>query len=236
MVPTAFGEHFLERAEPLLTESARLHSWLTGRKLGAVQTLHIATDSVLSLRWLPEVLARFRERYPEVALRFSRHKSPLEEISAGHLDAAITFPQPAPNRRIEMLPLFEDEMVAVLPDSHPLTHKKFVEAIDLHGADFIYHMDIRSSVLYKRYLSPRHVKLGSITVIEQPQTIVELVRTGLGISFLPRKAVQDETGVTLRRLTRNTRGFRIGWSAAVRKQRETPWVDELVRLIRAEGA
>ncbi len=239
MVPTAFGQRFLERGRLVLDEAARMESWLAGRKLGHAVPLRISTDNVLSLRWLPRVLARFRVLHPEVGVRLLRTGDPLRELAAHRLDLAITFPQRPPNATIEMIPLFEDEMVAVLPRDHALARKRFLVPEDLNGQDLLYHMDLRSSVLYRRFLEPRGVRLASTTVVEYPEAILELVRAGLGISLLPRASVastRDLGTVAIRRVGPARGGYRIAWSAAVHRKRDSPWVDEAVRLVRAAQA
>ncbi|HEY2386433.1 MAG TPA: LysR family transcriptional regulator [Candidatus Binatia bacterium] len=238
MVPTAFGETFLARAEAVLDESSRLHGWLVGRKLGERELLRLSSDNVLSLHWLPRVLGRFRELHPGVGLRILRTANPMRELVAGRLDLAITYPQDPAHPRIAMVPLLEDEMVAVLPPRHPLARKRFLAPEDLAGQDFLYHMDVRSSALFRRFLEPRGVRLGSATVIEYPEAILELVRAGLGVSLLPRASVAGEHGpdaVVLRPLGARRGGYRIAWSAAFHRDRGSPWIDEAVRLIRSTG-
>jgi len=236
MVPTAFGERFLERARPVLDESARMGTWLASRRLGSAVPFRLSADNVLTLRWLPPVLARFRRLHPQVGVRIVRTPHPLRELLAERLDLAITFPQDSPHAAIELTPLFEDEMVAVLPAGHPLARKRVLAPDDLNGQDLLYHMDVRSSVLYRRFLEPRGVRLASTTVIEYPEAIVELVRAGLGMSLLPRTSVGDRhesRGIVVRPVSPRRGGYRIAWSAAFHRDRVTPWVEEAIRLIRS---
>ncbi len=239
MVPTPFGDRFLERGESVLDQAARMDTWLTERMLGDAAPLRISTDNALSLRWLPQVLGRFRELHPSVSLRIMRSPNPLLELIARRLDMAITFPQDSPHPSIEMLPLFEDEMVAVLPPAHALVAKPFLRAEDLEGQDLLYHMELPTSALYRRFLEPSGIHVGSVTVIEHPDAIVALIRAGLGLSVMPRAAVATEAEagtVVIRSVGAQRGGYRIGWSAAVHRDRSAPWVDEAVRLIRATQA
>src|SRR5262249_35209838 len=80
MVPTAFGERFLEKARLVLDEAARMDAWLAGRTLGETIPLRVSTDNLLTLRWLPQVLARFRQLHPDVGLRILRTPDPLREL------------------------------------------------------------------------------------------------------------------------------------------------------------
>jgi DNA-binding transcriptional LysR family regulator len=235
MVPTAFGERFLEKARLVLDEAARMDAWLAGRTLGETIPFRVSTDNLLTLRWLPQVLARFRQLHPDVGLRILRTPDPLRELMAGRLDLAITFPQEPPHAAIEMTSLFDDEMVAVLPPTHPLVRKRFLTPGDLSGQDLLYHMDLRRSTLYRRYLEPHGVRLASTTIIEYPDAILELVGAGLGISLLPRASVMGAraaTAVVTRPVSARRGGYRIAWSAAFHRDRRSPWVDEAIRLIR----
>jgi LysR family transcriptional regulator for metE and metH len=235
MVPTAFGERFLEKARAVLDEAAQMDAWLAGRKLGETVPFRVSTDNLLSLRWLPRVLARFRELHPDVGVRILRTPDPLRELVAGRLDLAITFPQDPPSAAIELTPLFDDEMVAVLPAGHPLAHKRVLSPADLTGQDLLYHVDLRRSTLYRRYLEPHGVRLASTTIIEYPDAILELVGAGLGLALLPRASVTDHRAaatVVTRPVSARRGGYRIGWSAAFNRERRSPWVDEAIRLIR----
>jgi len=234
MVPTAFGERFLDKARAVLDEAARLDTWLTGRKLGDTVPFRVSTDNLLSLHWLPQVLARFRQLHPDVGLRILRAPDPLRELALGRLDLAITFPRDSPHAAVEMTPLFDDEMVAVLPSGHPLARKRFLSPDDLNGQDFLYHMDLRRSTLYRRFLEPRAVRLASTTIIEYPDAILALVGAGLGLSVLPRASVtgyRGAAGIVTRPVSARRGGYRIAWCAAFHRDRRSPWVDEAVRLI-----
>ena len=235
MVSTAFGERFLEKARVVLDEAARMDAWLVGRKLGETVPFRVSTDNLLSLRWLPRVLARFRELHPDVGVRILRTPDPLRELVAGRLDLAITFPQDPPHAAIELTPLFDDEMVAVLPAGHPLAHKRVLSPADLTGQDLLYHVDLRRSTLYRRYLEPHGVRLASTTIIEYPDAILELVGAGLGLALLPRASVTGHRAaarVVTRPVSARRGGYRIRWSAAFNRERRSPWVDEAIRLVR----
>jgi len=238
MVPTAFGGQFLDRARGALDEMAHMRAWLLERRHEASAPLRINTDNALTLRWLPRVLARFRELHPNVPLRILRSTDPMRDLAAGRLDLAITYPQVPVDSSIEVLPLFDDELVAVLPREHRLARRRLLTATDLNGENFLYHMELETSVLHRRYLQPAGVQLASVVVIENPEAIIELVRAGLGISLLPRASVAreiDEGAVVAVRVSPSRRGYRIGWSAAVRRVRESPWVDQIVALLRGAG-
>jgi LysR family transcriptional regulator, regulator for metE and metH len=239
MVLTAFGERFLARARTVLDEAARMEAWLAQSKVVDPVPLRISTDNVLTLRWLPQVLARFRELHPNAGVRILRTPQAMNDLVAGRLDIAVTFPQKPPHPAIEMVALFDDEMVAVLPPGHALARKRVVSAADLDGADFLYHMELGRSALWRRFLEPQGIRFASETVIEQTEAIVELVSAGLGVSIVPRASVtrESESGtVILRPLSPKRRGYRIAWSAAVRRERGSPWVDEMVRLFREAGS
>ena len=208
------------------------------RHLGSEErgVLRVSSDSLLCFPWLPGAIRRFRRRHPRVRVHLTRHGDLLGALRKRALDVGLTYPRD-PGSGLETTRLFSDEMLAVLPPLHPLTAKRAIAVADLAGSDFIYHMELRESVLFRRYLAPGRVELGSFTLIEQPDAILAMVRAGLGVTLLPRWSVtRDEaTGAVATRPLRGKGGFRVQWSAAIRRGEE-PLARVFTQAVRAEAA
>ena len=239
MVATDAGEGFLAHGERILVEVAALHTWLDSLQHGDVGTLRVSTDNILSLRWLPGAMQRLRARYPRVSVRIGRGHDLLTELADGKLDIGITFPRAVP-RDIELLPLFEDELLGVLPRDHALCARPVLDVRELSGQNLIYHMELKGSALSRLLLEPHRVELASVTVVEQPEAIIELVKSGFGITILPRWSVERdvEAGeLVARRLKVNAKPCRpLRWVAAIRKGAQQPFLHEFLDQIRAQAA
>jgi LysR family transcriptional regulator for metE and metH len=239
MVATDAGEGFLVHGERILGEVAALHTWLDSLQHGEVGTLRVSTDNILCLRWLPGAMQRLRARYPRVSVHIGRHHDLLRELADGKLDVGITFPRAA-HKDIDLIPLFEDELLGVLPRDHALSSRAVLDVRELSGQNLIYHMELEGSALSRLVLEPHHIKPASVTVVEQPEAIVELVKAGFGITILPRWSVERdvEAGeLVARRLKVNAKScFPLRWVAAIRKGAKQPFLHEFLDQIRAQAA
>jgi LysR family transcriptional regulator for metE and metH len=238
MIPTEVGHRFLEHADSVLRELAVMEAYFRRLDVAHTGTLRISPDSLLCFPWLPGAMQRFREVYPGVGIQLRGERNLLSAIARKRLDIGLTFPREVPPE-LEVVSLFDDEMLAVLPPQHPLTTKKLISVKDFEGADFLYHMELEGSVLQQRYLGPSGIRLGSFTLIEQPEAIVALVQAGLGVTLLPKWSVarQADAGeVVTRRLRAREREFRVRWAAVIRRGEDTSFVSEFLDLVRAEAA
>ena len=88
-------------------------------------------------------------------------------------------------------------------------------------------------MLYRRYLHPQRIELGSLQHIQDIATIIALVRAGLGISLLPRRQLQgDESGLLVRPV--GTSGMAFRWQAAVASDERRPFVQGALQLLQAQ--
>ena len=101
-------------------------------------------------------------------------------------------------------------------------------------------MELKGSALARLLLEPHHIQLASVTVVEQPEAIIELVKSGFGVSILPRWSVERdiEAGdLVARRLKVNAKScFPLRWVAAIRKGARQPFLLEFLDQIRAQAA
>src|SRR5690606_22977442 len=91
-------------------------------------TVRISTECYTSYHWLPAVLKRFRDVFPnvEIEIVFEATHRPIEKLMAGELDLAITS-NPEQIDKIEFIQLFSDEMLAVVAAGHPWAGRPYVE-------------------------------------------------------------------------------------------------------------
>ena len=156
---------------------------------GGSGTLRIGFAASLALTVLPGMLARFRERYPEVRLEL-REMTTAPQITAlgdGTLDVGLLREPGEEDPTLAFRTVAEEAFVAVLPGGHPLAVGERVNVADLADAPFI---------LLPREAGPRlHDQIVELCVgagftpgIAQRavewQTVCALVGAGLGVSRL----------------------------------------------------
>ncbi|MFA7667071.1 MAG: LysR substrate-binding domain-containing protein [Burkholderiaceae bacterium] len=120
-------EQILHDLDGVLNEVTSLKSLKSG-------TVRIAAPQLLSCTLLPEVVAAFTERHPEIQVRLA--DSPVENVAgrilSGEVDLGIG-PERDPNPHIEASTLFELPFMAVMPPGHPLAGLTEVRWSDLAG-------------------------------------------------------------------------------------------------------
>jgi LysR family transcriptional regulator, regulator for metE and metH len=154
-------------------------------------------------------------------------------LLAGRLDLAITT-CPEPSSRLEQRPLFKDEVVVVVPAKHPLAERSYVRAEDFAAEHLIvYTVPRAESSLFLKVLDPAGITPRRVTHIQLTEGIIELVRSGVGISVLARWAIAPylrDGSLRAVRLTRS--GFSRQWVGVMLAQDPMPsylsaFVDQL---------
>lgn len=228
------GASFHAHARKILADMQALETELQAYGKGAVGKLRISIDNVHRAAWLPSVVAQFRAEHPGIALEVKQVAELLRSLQHKEIDIAI-IGEATDTVGINYLPLNEDELVAVLPLGHPLCDKPYIEVQDLAGMDIIYYFDLEQSYLYRRYLAPNHIRLGSFQRIASIEAIIELVKSGEGMSILPMHLVVDAARQqTLVMRPIGPSGFRFTWYAAIASESNPPYLSKFVGLLQAQ--
>jgi DNA-binding transcriptional LysR family regulator len=114
---TSAGDRLLETARTVLTELAE--SEIQGSSGPARGLLRISTQCHTVYHWFPPRLLIFQKKFPnvEVQLVLEASSDPFEALLEGKLDLAIIC-DPIRNRKIRYTPLFEDDVLIVVPPGH----------------------------------------------------------------------------------------------------------------------
>lgn len=120
--PTEIGKLYLENARHILELDEEFHQHVDDMLHLDRGIVTIGSSPFRSAYLLAPFLPRFQQAHPQIELRLREHNTLQLETMAqnGEVDAAISL-DPIDHRRFESRPLFEEEVLAVLPASHPLT-------------------------------------------------------------------------------------------------------------------
>jgi LysR family transcriptional regulator for metE and metH len=220
LVPTEAGDRLLRTARAVLREIERARTEIAGGVLGRGELLRLSTECYTAYHWLPPVFREFRERAPGVELRVipSAIGHPLKALREETLDVAIGV-RHEPYAGFVYHELFEDELVVVMHPEHPLAAEPF--AIAQHFATehlLLFTEDPFDTTLMRVVLAPAGVMPREISYVPATDALLELVRTGLGISVFAKWAVArqlrdgDLVGIPLTK-----GGRRRQWYATVRR-------------------
>jgi LysR family hydrogen peroxide-inducible transcriptional activator len=189
---TPLGGEVAARARALLrgaediADLARAHGRpLCGRlRLGVIPTI--------APFLLPRVLPALRRAYPDLrlALREDLTARLLERLANGDLDVAVlALPYEAPD--MEMEALFTDPFVLACPPGHPLAARDSIAGADLAGADLLLLEEghcLRDHALAACSLPAS--RRGEGLLGTSLGTLVQMVASGMGVTLLPRLAVE----------------------------------------------
>ena len=189
---TRTGRELLPVLERLLGEFDAVV--VSTREMAAMRygTVRMAALPSVAATVLPPLIARFKQRHPHI--RITVRDSVGERINAMVREEIVDFgigSDVEPDAELETVPLFEDEMRAVVPASHPLGKQTEVMLDRLIEEPLIL-MDTGSSVrsLVDRAFADRgHLAVPAYEVTYM-STAIGLVRAGLGITILPSTAIE----------------------------------------------
>ena len=225
MVPTPAGERLLAAARRALPQLADVEEDLRRLAGGRAAILRVSTECYTCYHWLPGVLPRFTRRFPQVDVQIVAEAThhPVPALLDGRIDLAIVSNDDHDDR-LSYVPLFTDELVALLRPDHPLSAKPFLSATDFADQHlFVYLLPPSENDVFTKLLSPAGVVPRRVSAIQLTEGIIELVKGGAGIAVLARWAVAPhlKTG-ELRAVPLTRRGLERRWRAAMLRQRPVP--------------
>ncbi|MDO4306710.1 MAG: LysR family transcriptional regulator [Eubacteriales bacterium] len=153
--------------------------------------IKIGSFTSVSRNWLPALMKEFKEKYPAVQfeLQQGEYTNIAQWIKEGKVD--FGFVNPDAVNGLEMVPLYSDEMVAVLPPNHPLTEKDTVELKDLAGCPNILLDEGELSVPLNAY-EENNLKADIQYRVYDDYSIMTMVEQNLGVSMLYERVVEDQ--------------------------------------------
>jgi len=232
MILTRMGAWVLQSSESVLKELDRVECDIAKAVHGESGDLRIGVQCVLSFQWLPSIMRKFHDIYPQVEFVVGNSHAFVRDLKSDVFDLVITgFPLEHPE--IAHTKLFEDEMVAVSSPRHPMSAKKTVRETDFEDVTIISLAEKSKDVLYQYYLLPAGVKIRQFMTIEQPEAIIDLVRSAFGIAIFPRWSVQKylKSG-ELCASSLGQGGVRLEWRAAFLKSKQFPmYQQEFLKLL-----
>ena len=178
----------LARAEDLVQAAKSAGQPLSGRlRLGVIPTI--------APFLLPRALPLLRQRYPALRLFLREdltHKL-IAGLKAGALDAAL-IALPYDTAGIETAHVADDPFLAAAPANHPMIANDRVDPAHMQGQDLILLEDghcLRDHALAACGLKPpKSTDDDELFAATSLPTLVQMVGSGLGVTFLPAMAVR----------------------------------------------
>lgn len=120
VIPTENGEKFLPAVREFLLQENRIYQLAAEMNGLLIGSIIIAAYSSIATHWLPSVIRAFQEDYPQIKIKLMEG---IRQEVTKWLDekiADIAFLSYKDPMLYYWIPLAEDQMMAVLPKTHPL--------------------------------------------------------------------------------------------------------------------
>lgn len=232
MILTKEGNSLLQTANSVLEELERAELEISKIVKGETGRLRIGVECMFCFEWLPRVMEAFQVRYPKIDLSIGRTQILQEDLNTSASDLVITA-LPLESADMDCHPLFEDEVAVVMSPDHPLRAKPYLRPKDFSHIKMISQMAKSQDPFYQFVLVKEGIELKAFMWVEQVEAIVELVRAGLGVSFLPKWSVRSllDSG-KLHAKSFTQKGIWATWKAVHLKNDNLPaYQIEFIRLL-----
>ncbi len=194
VVLTDAGQRAFEAAERVFTEVDRLVADFRTTDRLVAASVTVATVNSIGIYVLPELLAAFREKAPDVKIRldFRESEGVMDLLYQGKTDIAVV-PWERAYPDLTAVPLARNKMFLVAPPDHPLVAMERPAPRDIERYPFVGYqegMHIRSMIdaLFRRM----SLKIEYSVESSNAATIKQMVISKMGLAFLPETAVAGD--------------------------------------------
>ncbi|MCC5793103.1 MAG: HTH-type transcriptional regulator CysB [Chromatiales bacterium] len=194
---TPAGRDVIGRARRIMREVENIRnlaSDLSGEQEG---TLSIATTHTQARYVLPQVIRRFREKYPKISLEL--HQGTAEQIAelvgANRVDFAIATGSRQLFTNLVLLPCFHWDRIVIVPKGHPLASAGQLDLVRLSGHPLVtYVFSLTGESSFKRAFAEHGLEPNVVFTARDADIIKTYVRMGLGVGIVASMAFerQDE--------------------------------------------
>jgi LysR family transcriptional regulator, hydrogen peroxide-inducible genes activator len=204
---TEFGRAFLPKAERILREISEAKTEIlemSGEDKGEVTIGAIPT---VAPYLLPPVLSSFFNRHKGINVNVVEDTTPIlvQQLHAGSVDLVVTA-LPLEGMDFLSVKLLEEPFFLVVPQSHSLSRRKTIRLEELPKQSRFLLLKEGHCFRDSTIAACRKSRIAPNVVFESGQfaTILAMVAAGMGISAVPRMAVQPAHGCRFIRLANNT--------------------------------
>lgn len=239
VVPTAEGERLAAYAEKMVQLQREIRLEVPAAQ-GTSGLIRLGVSESLCYNRLPQVLLRFKQRYPavEIQLSFIMHDTFPALLKKGMLDIAWSLNPPMDYPELELLYDRPETLGFYAHPDHPLARKKRISEKDLAEVPLL---------LTSHSCSFRHMLLEDLagaSVVPRialetssKEILKQFAANGLGVAFMPDMVIRDEVRAKqLKRLEWNGADFPVRSRLYVHRDKHMNTAIRALAEIIAEGA
>src|ERR1700733_2157574 len=236
---TGAGRRFLQGAKKLIFDLEELTRQT--RRIGRAETGRLAIGFIgaQSHEWMPIVLRRFRQKYPDVEVTLTEMvpSAQLEALLTHRLDLGVVGAidgKPPAGLQVECI--VQEEPLVGVPSDHALANQPFFRLPQLKGEGFIL-TSRENAPSYRSWLGRICHRAGFtpkvVQEVDRARTAVQYVAAGFGISIFGEHICrQPAPGVKF--IPLRPSGQRIRYGVAWRKEPSEPLVLRFVEYTKEQ--
>ena len=193
---TQFGAAFLPRAEAILRQTGEAKTQIQEMAGADKGQVVIGAIPTIAPYFLPATLASFTKQHAGVTVNVVEDMTSvlLEKLHEGRIDLALLV-LPVPGEGLACEELIREPMFAVLPDNHRLAKRKKIDLRQISADSFLL---LKEGHCFRENTvsACRRSRMQPHVVFESGQfsTILAMVAAGMGVSLVPRMAVEKRAG------------------------------------------
>jgi DNA-binding transcriptional LysR family regulator len=194
------GRELLEHARTMLTNAEQMRRTAQAVRNGHHRPVRFATSQSFATRLLPAVMRRFHTRFPhqEIELREGTDQQIAEWLRRRAVDVGVVT---LPKTDLTTVPLWQDEIVVVLPVGHPLAGEPAVLVRQLADEPLLMPIGGVEPVI-RAVLRLAGADLTVSYRMRDLAALLALVAEGIGVTVLPGHALPAVLpGVVVRSLS-----------------------------------
>ncbi|HSC67644.1 MAG TPA: LysR substrate-binding domain-containing protein, partial [Cellvibrio sp.] len=207
VVPTVLGEKIIAQAKLSLATTASIKILAEAGKDQLNSPLALGAIFTMGPYLLPQLIPHLKKQAPDLPLYVQEDYTSIlrKKLRDGRLDVIlVSLPFSEPD--VVTQELFEEPLVVLMPQAHPLARRAQVSVTDIARADLVLLGEghcLREQVLA---LNPAWTlangQPGSRAEGNSLETLRFMVAAGLGVSILPRSAAENSLCVANRLVAR----------------------------------
>lgn len=188
---TRAGEALLRHARQVFAQLEQMHADLTPFAQGVRGHVSLWANTHATHTFLPDSLAAFLQRYPQVSVTLEEHTSPdvVMAVARGEVDVGVVAESVA-GADVELIPYRADRLVLIAPADHALAQRAstlFAQVLDypfvmLHAGSAIHTFTMNAAAALGRHLEVR-IQVRSF------EAVCRMVSAGVGVGLVPLGAV-----------------------------------------------
>ena len=184
IVPNHEGEMLLPIIRQLLNTNEALGQYIAKIKGADTGRIRIAAYSSVATYWLPGIIRDFQKDYPNVEIVIKEDRADVIDAMMANREVDFCIYTGGQGRSFEWMPLYQDQMMVILPQGHPLEHSKTIELEALVSEQFILPLkgyDYEVYQILDKLPHWPHILFSACS----DYAIINMVAQGLGVSILP---------------------------------------------------